>query len=80
VAANDQLRLRLQVTGTSPTTIRSKVWRDGAAEPAAWQVTAEDSTESLQKAGSVGLMTYLWGSATNFPVVVRFDDLSVKVP
>jgi PKD repeat protein len=80
VAANNQLQLRMQVTGTHPTTIRAKVWRDGSAEPVAWLVTAADSTVSLQRAGSVGLMAYLWGTATNFPVAVRFDDFSVKDP
>jgi PKD repeat protein len=80
VAANNQLRLRMQVTGTNPTTISAKVWRDGSAEPGAWLVTSGDSTASLQRAGSVGLMAYLWGNAANFPVAVRFDDFSVKDP
>jgi hypothetical protein len=80
VAANDQLQLRLQVTGASPTTLQAKVWRDGATEPAAWQLTATDTAASLQVAGSVGLMSYLWGTATNGPVAVRFDDYSVTTP
>lgn len=80
VAANDQLQMRLQVAGTSPATIMAKVWRDGSAEPAAWQTTATDATASLQVAGSVGLMSYLWGTATNAPVAVRFDDYSVSQP
>ncbi|MEQ4518932.1 PKD domain-containing protein [Pseudarthrobacter sp. B907] len=80
VAANDQLRLRVQVTGTSPTTVRAKIWRDGAAEPAAWGLTATDSTPSLQAAGGIGLLTYLWSTATNAPVAVRFDELSVARP
>lgn len=80
VAANDQLQLRLQVTGTSPTSIRAKAWRDGAEEPSAWLLTASDITASLQSAGSSGLMSYLWGTATNFPVAARFDDFSVKSP
>jgi len=80
VAANDQLQLRLQVTGASPTTLQAKVWRDGVTEPAAWQLTATDTAASLQVAGSVGLMSYLWGTATNGPVAVRFDDYSVTTP
>lgn len=80
VAANDQIQLRLQVTGTNPTALRAKVWRDGTAEPAAWQVTASDATASLQVAGSTGLMSYLWGTATNGPVAVRFDDYQVGMP
>ncbi|MFD5277259.1 PKD domain-containing protein [Pseudarthrobacter sp. NPDC058362] len=80
VAANDDLQLRLQVSGTSPTAIRAKVWRDGAAEPSDWLLTASDTTASLQSAGTSGLMSYLWGTATNFPVVARFDDFTVKSP
>ncbi|QDY88907.1 PKD domain-containing protein [Arthrobacter sp. UKPF54-2] len=80
VAANDQLRLRVQVTGTNPTTVRAKIWRDGAAEPATWGLTATDSTPSLQAAGGIGLLSYLWSTATNAPVAVRFDELSVARP
>lgn len=80
LVANDQVQVRLQVTGTTPTTLRAKVWRDGATEPADWQLTATDSTEPLQAAGSTGLVAYLSGSATNHPVVVRIDDYRVAAP
>jgi PKD repeat protein len=68
------LRVRLQVTGTGPTSLRAKVWVAGTTEPAAWAVSATDATAGLQAAGSVGVGDYLSGSATNAPVVVRFDD------
>ncbi len=71
------LQVRLQVSGTGTTTLRSKVWASGAAEPSAWTVSATDTTASLQSAGSVGVLSYLSGSATNAPVVTSFDDLSV---
>lgn len=77
-AAGAQLKTRLQVSGTSPTTIRGKVWLSTQTEPAAWQVTATDSTAGLQTAGSVGVFTYISGSATNGPWVFRFDDLVAK--
>lgn len=80
LVANDQVQIRLQVTGTNPTTLRAKVWRDGATEPADWQLTATDTTAALQAAGYVGLMSYLWGTATNAPVAVRFDDFAVTTP
>jgi PKD repeat protein len=72
------LEVRLQVTGTSPTTMRFKVWPSGTTEPTAWQRTATDSSAGLQAAGAVGLTTYLSGSATNAPVVLRMDDLSAR--
>jgi PKD repeat protein len=70
----DQLRVRLQVFGTSPTTLQLKVWKVGTTEPASWQLVATDSTAQLQVPGAIGLMTYLAGSATNAPVTTSYDD------
>jgi PKD repeat protein len=79
-AAGSPLAIRLQVSGTAPTTVRVKVWPAGSPEPAAWQATATDSTAALQAAGSVGVAAYLSSSATNAPVTVRLDDLSARPP
>jgi PKD repeat protein len=73
----DQLQVRLQVTGTSPTLIAAKVWKVGATEPATWQMSASDSEAALQAPGSVGLVTYVSGTAMNTPIIVRFDDYAV---
>jgi PKD repeat protein len=67
------LNVRLQVTGTSPTTLNSMVWANGTTEPTTWQVTATDSTSGLQVGGAVGLITYLSGSATNAPESASFN-------
>ncbi len=69
-----QLRVRFQVTGLNPTTLRLKVWNASQAEPAAWQITATDSTAALQAAGAAGLRGYLSGSATNAPVVLKASN------
>jgi PKD repeat protein len=69
------LQVRVQATGTSPTTLRAKVWRAGTPEPAAWIASVSDSTAALQAAGGIGLGTYLSSSATNAPVVAAFDNL-----
>lgn len=74
LAAGERLQVRFQVTGTNPTTLRVKVWKVGAAEPAAWQLTATDATPALQSGGGAGLWTYLSSAATNAPVVATFDD------
>ena len=71
------MQVRLQVFGTNPTTIRSKVWTSAQPEPAGWQASVTDATAALQSAGSVGLRTYLSGTATNGPETTRFDNLSV---
>jgi hypothetical protein len=74
------LRIRVVTTGTNPTTISAKVWTVGSAEPAAWQLTATDSTAALQAAGSIGLESYLSSSSTNAPVTVSFDNFSSIQP
>lgn len=76
-AAGDQLWLRMTVSGSAPTTLQAKVWRDGLAEPSGWLLTAGDASTSLQGAGSTGLMAFLWSTATNAPIRVRFDDYMV---
>ncbi|WP_315914149.1 PKD domain-containing protein [Arthrobacter sp. lap29] len=75
-SANMVLNLRLQVTGTSPTTVQGKIWPAGQGEPVAWLASATDSTAALQTAGSVGLGAYLAGSATA-AVQTSFDDYVV---
>ena len=74
-AAGDRLQVRLQVEGTSPTAVRAKVWKASATEPAAWRASMTDSTASLQAPGSLGITTYLFGTATNAPVLFTYDDL-----
>ncbi|QGQ20154.1 PKD domain-containing protein [Cellulomonas sp. JZ18] len=80
VSPGTQLRVRLQVTGTSPTTVQARAWRTGTTEPTTWQVTAKDSDAALQKAGSVALSSYLSGSVTNAPMTVSYRDLVATTP
>ncbi|WP_461170385.1 PKD domain-containing protein [Arthrobacter sp. Z1-15] len=71
----DRLTVRVQATGTSPTTLRAKVWKTGQAEPVQWQLSATDSTAGLQAPGRIGLGAYLSGSSTNAPVIGFLDNL-----
>jgi hypothetical protein len=81
-AANDVLRVRLQVTGTATTTARAKVWRAGQSEPVAWLVTNTSATPTvLQAPGHVGVSSYLsssWGAGPTPTVSV--DNLSATDP
>ncbi|WP_256792263.1 PKD domain-containing protein [Terrabacter sp. Ter38] len=77
LSAGMPLNTRLQVTGTSPTTLRWKVW-SGASEPATWQLTATDSTAVLQAAGAVGITTYLSSSSTIAPVTAKLSAFSAR--
>ncbi len=78
LAAGDQIHVRLQTFGTSPTTIRIKVWLGSDSEPAAWTQTITDPYAGLQTVGSVGLISYLSGSSTNVPVNINVLDLVAR--
>ena len=71
----EKLRIRLRVSGTAPTALAARIWEDGTPEPAAWLVTANDSTASLQANGGLGISTYLSTSATQSPMVISVDEL-----
>ena len=75
--ANGVIRVRAQISGTDPTTIRIRAWAGGSPEPATWTYTATNSTAALQVAGGVGLRSYISGATGNAPVVVSFDDFRV---
>ncbi|SNR41381.1 PKD domain-containing protein [Blastococcus mobilis] len=68
------LLVRLDVSGSGTSVLGAKAWPAGTAEPAAWQVSASDSTAALQGPGGVGVAAFLSGSATK-PLRVDVDDL-----
>lgn len=72
----DTLRVRFDVTGSSPTTLRGTVWEAGSTEPTP-QISLTDATASLAAPGGLSLGGYVSGSATSTPVAAAFDDLAV---
>ncbi|MEO6510401.1 MAG: hypothetical protein ABIO16_05370, partial [Nocardioides sp.] len=76
-AAGDNMQVKLQTYGTSPTYMQVKIWKVGTIEPTAWLLTSNDSTTALQAPGSIGLYAYLSGSTANGPVGYGVDDLWV---
>ncbi|HWF40994.1 MAG TPA: glycoside hydrolase family 88 protein [Acidothermaceae bacterium] len=70
------VNVQLQVTGTSPSTLRSMIWLRGTTQPTTWQLTTTDSTSGMQSPGAVALLVYLSGSATNAPVTGLFSAFS----
>ena len=76
----DVWRFEIEALGTGPTTLAAKVWKTTEAEPASPQVTASDSTASLQAGGGTGVVSYLSSSSTNAPVVASFDSLLATAP
>jgi hypothetical protein len=79
-APGEVLWIRLQVKGTGTTDLSTKVWRQGAAEPAAWLLTRTDTTAALQAPGAVGMVVYLSGSSTNAPMTAMVDDFVAGPP
>jgi hypothetical protein len=79
-SVGDVLNLRIPVAGTSPTTVRTKLWKVGITEPPSWFPSATDSTSGLQSAGGFGLLAYRSSSATNGPITISLDDLVAVTP
>ncbi len=79
-AVGQQLRVKAEASGVSPTTLKAKVWLVGTPEPASWTLLTTDATPSLQYGGGVGVESYLSGLATNAPVAAIFDDFLATVP
>lgn len=77
--AGQHLRVRAQILGSSPSTLRVKVWDEALPEPAAWTRSVSDSTAGLQDTGSAGLAVYISGSSTD-AVVARFDNFEAIDP
>lgn len=72
--ANQKMRVRVQADGPA---LLIKIWADGGAEPAAWTLTASDST--FPDAGQIGY--YLWrvvGNTNASPLVLSIDSLEVE--
>ncbi|MBN1094882.1 PKD domain-containing protein [Blastococcus sp. TML/C7B] len=76
--AGTELDVRVRVAGTGTTELAATVWKAGTAEPVAPTLTRTDTTAALQAPGSVGLFTYLSGSATA-PVEVRVATFLARV-
>ncbi len=74
--AGDVFRLSVKVSGSSPTTIQVKTWKDGTVEPADWQLTTTDSTAELQGAGWTSIHANRGSSATS-TAAFSFDSLRV---
>lgn len=80
IGAGQWLRVRAQVVGRSPTTIRVRVWEARLTQPTSWHYVAQDGSAALQRSGSVGLGARLAVSSESAPVTFAFDELRVRVP
>jgi PKD repeat protein len=71
------LTVRLETSGSAPTTLKAKVWAAGTAEPADWTLTRTDGTASLQRPGALRMETYTASNATR-ATVFQVDNLRAE--
>jgi hypothetical protein len=77
ITPGQALRLRLLVGGKASVALAGKAWAVGSAEPAAWQVTARDSSAALG-VGDSGLAASESGIANKAPpFVATFANFKV---
>ncbi|MBA2556214.1 MAG: PQQ-dependent sugar dehydrogenase, partial [Chloroflexi bacterium] len=66
-AAGRSFWVRLQITGSSPSTIRSRIWEAGTPEPSTWHQTVTDAT-GPQGPGGFAFRAEAGSATTNGPV------------
>jgi hypothetical protein len=66
--------IRVQVSGTNPTTVQARAWLDGTTEPSTWTFNTTDATAALQAPGAIGVWAFLSANSTNAPVTISVDN------
>lgn len=78
-AAGSFYRLAFECYGSSPTTVRAKIWADGVDEPGSWLVSGTDSEATLQAVqGYVGVRVRTAAGVSNTPVVFSIDNYAAS--
>ena len=75
--AGQPLHLRMVVDGAESTNIQAKFWA-GDSEPAEWGIEVVDNDKTLNEAGTVGVTTYMSGSAGPETVTLSVDMVTIK--
>lgn len=75
--AGQPLHLRMVVDGAESTSIQTKFWA-GDTEPSDWGIEVVDNDKTLNEAGTVGLTTYMSGSAGPETVTLSVDRITIK--
>ncbi len=69
------IRLRMDSTGSDPTTLRLRAWNQGTAEPGQWSIIVLGWNGELQQPGSIGLA---WIITDDRHAVVVVDDFAAQ--
>ncbi|MCM3778117.1 PKD domain-containing protein [Microbacterium hydrocarbonoxydans] len=78
IVPGEKYVLSMEVTGTNPTTVKAKLWKQSDAEPATWQREGTNSLAALQAPGAISVFTYV--PSTTAGGGVSFDSITVKDP
>jgi hypothetical protein len=78
---DSQTRLKLQVTGSAPVTVRAKTWAAHDPEPAGWDLEAADGAGAVTAAGYAGVVVQGGGGPwfDNFTVSAASDGVRTDV-
>ncbi|MDQ3915453.1 MAG: alkaline phosphatase D family protein [Actinomycetota bacterium] len=81
VAARAAYVVRLSVSGTSPATLKAKVWKAGSREPSRWTATASDGERGkrIDKAGAFGFL-FMHDTVRERAARVKVSKLRVESP
>ncbi|HEX2196154.1 MAG TPA: alkaline phosphatase D family protein, partial [Actinomycetota bacterium] len=81
VAPRTRYVLRFSVSGTSPVTLKAKVWKAGSAEPRRWTADGFDgeADKRLEKPGAFGFL-FMHDAARELAARVKVAKLKVKSP
>ncbi len=77
VNPSGSLRIRAEVVGRDPSTIRARVWNAAQVDPGQWAISVIDWKGRLQVPGGAGIGWIVGAADGQAPVELRFDDLLI---
>jgi large repetitive protein len=75
-SAGTKYTLRFSVSGTSTVDLKGKLWASAGSQPAAWQVTASDTSATIASGGA-GVLASTSSAATNAPLTLSLYAFKV---
>lgn len=75
--AGATMNVKVSLSGLDKTAMDAVIWPSGSPVPGN-QISIADSTAGLQNSGTVALGGYVSSSATNAPLTIRYDNLTVS--
>ena len=75
----DWWHVQVEASGTNPTHLQSRAWKDGTIAPTAWTLDVTDESAALQTyANAVQIGIWVSADQTVLPLGARFDDITME--